>query len=487
MDDLIELTLDRVVKPRPPTLTSIPSLLSVFQNEWDAVALETYAVRQQLAQTRQELSTALYQHDAAVRVIARLTRERDDARDALSKVTVGPSGGARNGDGMQLDSPGLPTEILATVQATQEKFVDFRQEISPNVGAPTDSIVRLSKTRRKRPVPEAWATPEVIEAFRETDRPMAVHPGGQSLSIDSTGDLVLVGAGYGATGIYSLPQGQLMYTLHGGHGSVTDHLWWGTQPIVATTSGEVVIYQDASPMARFESHAGRVTAVALHPSGDLLASVGVDRSYVFYDLTRLQPISQISVDAGGWLDPSAPPPPPPHPQRVPREGSKRPVLIITAIGLTAAAFHPDGHLFAAGTSTGQIKIFDVRTGANAANFDTAGSIRSLSFSENGTWLASASDGQGRVTIWNLRTAAALRDLEIGGAVTSVRWDYTGQFLATAGPSGITVQAYSKSRKEWSEPLRRAVPSVAAEWGPNARSLVSIDGAGTATTLREVEQ
>lgn len=77
-DELIEVKTQRVVRPRPPTLTSIPSLLSVFQEEWDALALETFTLRQTLAQTRQELSAALYQHDAAVRVIARLTKERDE-------------------------------------------------------------------------------------------------------------------------------------------------------------------------------------------------------------------------------------------------------------------------------------------------------------------------------------------------------------------------------------------------------------------------
>src|SRR5271170_4529029 len=85
-DDLVDLKSARIVRPRPPKLTSIPSLLTVFQNEWDALALETYALKQQLVQTRQELSTALYQHDAAVRVIARLSKERDEARDALSKI-----------------------------------------------------------------------------------------------------------------------------------------------------------------------------------------------------------------------------------------------------------------------------------------------------------------------------------------------------------------------------------------------------------------
>lgn len=114
------------MKPRPPALTSIPSLLSVFQNEWDALALETFTLKQHLSQLRQELSTALYNNDAAVRVIARLTKERDEARDALSRVSLqdrraaAPSAGA-NGDAMQVDGQGLPDAIAAKVDATQQR------------------------------------------------------------------------------------------------------------------------------------------------------------------------------------------------------------------------------------------------------------------------------------------------------------------------------------------------------------------------------
>jgi len=122
--DLIDLKSVRIVTPRPPTLTSIPSLLSTFQNEWDALALETFTIRQQLGQTRQELATALYQHDAAIRVIARLTQERDAARDALSRVTVG-AGSATNGDAMQIDSQGLPEGLIEKVDAAQERSVVF--------------------------------------------------------------------------------------------------------------------------------------------------------------------------------------------------------------------------------------------------------------------------------------------------------------------------------------------------------------------------
>ena len=148
--------------------------------------------------------------------------------------------------------------------------------------------------------------------------------------------------------------------------------------------------------------------------------------------------------------------------------------------LTTAAFHPDGHLFAAGGVDGQIKVYDVKSGANAANFDASGPIQSIAFSENGTWLASVSRGGTSVAIWDLRKAAQIKTLEIGSQISSVRWDYTGQFLLAAGPSGIAVQQYSKASKEWSEPLRSGVEAVCAEWGPKAQSVISLGSEGSLT-------
>jgi pre-mRNA-processing factor 19 len=123
-DDLLPINSSRIVRPRPPTLTSIPALLATFQNEWDSLALETYNLREQLARTREELATALYQHDAAVRVIARLSKERDEARDSLSKITV--SGGAANGDAMVVDSTeALPDNLAAQVDELHATYVSF--------------------------------------------------------------------------------------------------------------------------------------------------------------------------------------------------------------------------------------------------------------------------------------------------------------------------------------------------------------------------
>ncbi|KAL4965522.1 pre-mRNA-processing factor 19 family protein [Aspergillus stella-maris] len=424
-DDLIQVKTQRVVRPRPPTLTSIPSLLSVFQEEWDALALETYTLRQNLAQTRQELSAALYQHDAAVRVIARLTKERDEARDALSKVTVGARASGA-GDAMQVDSTGLPEDVLARVESTQ---------------------AALSKSRRKRPVPQGWATADDISAYKPTENTDALYPGGKTLSVNSAGDSALVETAEGVVGVFSLSKKQVVHTLKI-NGPVTDALWAGEKAVIASSTGSVGVFEGGNAVASFNSHAGAATSLALHATGDIVASVGVDKSYVLYDLTTNAVIMQNFSDAS----------------------------------LLSVQFHPDGHLLAAGGTDGQIKIYDIKSGAAAANYDLSGPVKRVFFSENGTFLAAVTDKSTLVSIWDLRSSTEVKVLETGSQVESINWDYTGQFLLAAGPSGLTVQQYSKTSKSWSETLRSAVPAVAVAWGSAAQSIVALNTDGGITVL-----
>ena len=323
----------------------------------------------------------------------------------------------------------------------------------------------LSKTRRKRAVPEDWASSELIGSYKVKQTSEPLYAGSKAIALDATGDLALVGGQDGVAGIYSVSQNKLVQALKGAAGAITDALWWNNHAVIAAESGAVKIFKGAAEIANFTSHAGSCTALAMHPSGELLASVGVDKSYVFYDLAGLKAVTQVYSDSGmSWpccqCEPSAD----------------------FRTGLTSAGFHPDGHLFAAGSEGGQIKVFDVTSGANAANFDCSSAVKALAFSENGTWLAAVSKGESNVGIWDLRKAAQIKSLDMGSQVDGVRWDYTGQFLAAAGPSGIAIQSYSKATKQWAESLRTAVPAVAVQWGPQAQRIVSVSGEGVISVV-----
>ncbi|KAF2999690.1 hypothetical protein E8E13_002497 [Curvularia kusanoi] len=424
VEDLIELKSPQVVNPRPPNLTSIPALLSAFQNEWDAIVLETHTLKQQLAQTRQELSTALYQNDAATRVVARLTRERDEAREALSNVTI--SGGGNSADAMQVDGQALPEALAAKVDETQQQ---------------------LFATRRKRPIPEGWATGDDVAAFDVISSSEPLYPGSTSVSVDESGDLALFGGADGVAGVFSTSQQKLVQVLKAGS-AVTATAWWGSRAVVATAAGTVKVFENGNEIAQMGSHASPVTSLALHPSGTILASGSADKRVAYYDLSTFNTVSQIYTEAD----------------------------------VTACAFHVDGLLFFAGSSDGKIRVFDVKNGAIMTTLETGAPVSSISFSENGTWFAVAQKGSSQVSVWDIRKQNVIKVLDAGSAVENVKWDYTGQFLATAGSGSITVQQYTKASKSWSEPVRKAASARDVAWGANAGSLVALTSEGGLSIL-----
>ncbi|KIY04004.1 uncharacterized protein Z520_00696 [Fonsecaea multimorphosa CBS 102226] len=426
VEDLIDLKSPNVVYPRPPQMTSIPAMLSFFQNEWDALALQTYTLQQNLHQARQELSTALYENDAAVRVIAQLTKERDEARATLAQINIsGAAQASTNGDAMQVDSAPLPQHVVEKIENVQQS---------------------LSKTRRKRPVPEEWATSDSISAYtsRSTSKPL--FPGGRVLAVHEKGDLVLV-AGTKA-GVYSLSENTVSYTLDFNQGEATNGLWAHDRAVVATSAGAVKVFEGDREVSSFSIHAGPANGVALHPSGTILASVGEDKTYILYDLESSRVLTQVPSNSG----------------------------------LRCAQFHPDGHLLAAGGVDGQIKIFDVKSGAEAATFDLGGPVRCIFFSENGIWLAGVTEKSSTISIWDLRKATEITTIETGSQIESISWDYTGQFLGVAGQDGVTVEHYSKASKEWSEILKRGTPATRIAWGQDAQRLITLNEEGVITTL-----
>lgn len=66
--------------------SSVPHLLNQMQSEWDSAMLQIAQLKKQLEESQQELASALYLNDGAKRVIARLIKERDEARAELEAL-----------------------------------------------------------------------------------------------------------------------------------------------------------------------------------------------------------------------------------------------------------------------------------------------------------------------------------------------------------------------------------------------------------------
>mmetsp|Transcript_6021 Transcript_6021/g.13104 ORF Transcript_6021/g.13104 Transcript_6021/m.13104 type:complete len:659 (+) Transcript_6021:43-2019(+) len=171
-----------IAPPRLPSATSFPAILTHLQNEHDALMLELYDTRRSLEETRRELSQALYQNDAGVRVVARLVLERDAAREQLAAaaVVVASSGGtaagsasvpaaAEEGDGgrkrgadaMEIDeneSANNKKKKPDSVEGQEEKKVDSTGDSNNNDNeipqSDLDEMIALwkalSKTRKKK-------------------------------------------------------------------------------------------------------------------------------------------------------------------------------------------------------------------------------------------------------------------------------------------------------------------------------------------------
>lgn len=146
-------------------------------------------------------------------------------------------------------------------------------------------------------MPEDWATPELIQSFTPIHTSKSFSPGARTVSLDPSGDLALCGGSDGNAGVFSVSRNKLVQELAAGS-PITDALWAGNRAILGTSAGAVKIFENDVEISSFSGHAGEVTALALHPSGEILASVGVDKSYIFYDLSSSTQALQMSTDSG---------------------------------------------------------------------------------------------------------------------------------------------------------------------------------------------
>lgn len=429
--DLVPIKVNKIVKPRPPTATSIPSMLHLFQNEWDSLMLESFTLKQQLESVRQELSHALYQHDAACRVIARLIKERDDAVNTLAtfKATVGTQeSNSRNGsDSMEVETQNALREDVVT--NIQNKFTE------------------LSKSRKKRAISQTIASVDDISKFKDVAS-HPVHstspPGILCVDIHPEQELILSGGADSKVVLFSRASNKVVSNLKGHTKSVTQVQFHQTQKIFFSSSEDKTARVWADKGSGYESvhviksHKGEVTGVSVQATGDYFATGSTDATYAFHEISTGTLLSQIDVD-----------------DRV-----------------RCIEFHPDGTLL--GTGTGSIlKIWDVKTGKIGATFeDHRGNVIDLGFSQNGYYLATGSDDN-TIKLWDLRKLKSFHtfDLPSNFNLTSVNWDNSGNYLAASG-SDIRTFVIGKNYSEG--PVFKGHSGLVTDvkWGSDAKYLVS---------------
>ena len=130
-------------------------------------------------------------------------------------------------------------------------------------------------------------------------------------------------------------------------------------------------------------------------------------------------------------------------------------------------FHPDGLILGTGAADSSVKIWDVKTSKVAAKVEGhVGAVTSMSFSENGYYLATcAQDG---VKLWDLRKLKNFKSVEAAG-VKCVRFDLSGHYLAVGGADACVhnVKAEWEVVKRWEA---SKAPVNALEFAADAKAL-----------------
>uniref|UniRef100_A0A672YQT1 Pre-mRNA-processing factor 19 n=1 Tax=Sphaeramia orbicularis TaxID=375764 RepID=A0A672YQT1_9TELE len=428
-EQLVDIKVSHPIRPKAPSATSIPAILKSLQDEWDAVMLHSFTLRQQLQTTRQELSHALYQHDAACRVIARLTKEVTAAREALA--TLKPQAGLVAPQAVPASQPAAAVSICLLLQDKA-------------------TILTTERKKRGKTVPVDLVMAEDLSKYRQVASHAGLHsasvPGILALDLcPSDTNKVLTGGADKNVVVFDKNEEQIVATLKGHTKKVTSVIYHPSQSVVFSASPDTTIrvwsVTGGNCVQVVRAHEAGVTGLSLHATGDYLLSSSEDQYWAFSDIQTGRVLTKVTDESAGCA-------------------------------LTCAQFHPDGLIFGTGTADSQIKIWDLKERTNVANFPGhSGPVTSIAFSENGYYLATGAQDCS-LKLWDLRKLKNFKTITLDNnyEVKSLVFDQSGTYLAVGG-SDIRVYIC----KQWSEVLNFTDHSglvTGVAFGENAQFLSS---------------
>jgi serine/threonine-protein kinase len=238
---------------------------------------------------------------------------------------------------------------------------------------------------------------EIVTTLRgHSDRVVA-------LAFSADRALLASGSWDGTAKLWNLAEGRDIKTL-GVRGSVSavalsdDGAW-----LAAGATDKSVHLWDLrgnSAARELKGHKRSIQALAFSPDSKSLASAAPDERILLW---------AVGADAAPRQLPS-----PPH-------------------GATTLAFSPNGRVLAAGGG-GEVKVWDVASGSDAATTNTPGWLYSLTF-DGGKWLSASTPGDSPNTIQVWQESRKLASLPHDGTVRLITWSRNGERLAAAGEDG----------------------------------------------------
>jgi pre-mRNA-processing factor 19 len=391
VDDLVAVKTTQTVMP-PRQLNSIPQLLSSLQDEYDSIALEMFSLRKTLEDTRKELSTALYHHDAAVRVASRLLTERDEARKALEELTVSIAG-----DGVEVKSN--------NVQAVESSIP---QDITDAIIQANQDLFALHKSQKNK------INVDLAHVFESSAEIYNTKPYDSAISSSTSKQHIIITGKTGKTSDFDIAANKLIKVDSIGQSKdITAVLSLGNdQYIIGTQKGEVKLNKQAIST----NHESSIVSILQHPSLSNLV-ITVDESGLF---------SLINIEHNSVI----------FNNRVTTDVIK-------------ADIHLDGALVAIGNAQGEIVIVDLKSGEVASNLKSNknSSVIDLKFGSNGYWLFASYVGK-TLEVWDLRKNTSFQ-LATNDDIKKITFDKSSQLiLGVDTASKIEFIQYSKSDKSW---------------------------------------
>ncbi|KAL3805263.1 hypothetical protein ACHAW5_005675 [Stephanodiscus triporus] len=473
--------------PRPPMATSLPNLLEIIHHEFEAVLLELYDTRMALEEARRELSSALYQNDAAVRVVARLALERDEARgkledflvnvgtftgkvasSTLSVALVEPQKRGRdNVEGVKAAAEGGDESSLTVKKARvfdegKSNTNEFMRIPSSELAAMNDTWVILTKERRsiakiKRTDDDnAWNESLLVNLAKGAEKKVNLGKSSARAGVlcmmslksgcggeDDIEEYVITGGHDKTAIIYSVTAGKIVATLSGALGDVVtvhgmafpdEGIMW---VVTGSVDGNVRLYSvsldgkdsPSSLLGSAELTRGTPTNVVIHPSSTV--------TKVRLLVASSEGMIELYIwDTGAY-----------HMKlltRLEQQNSGGGDSDGKVTKYTAGCMHPDGFIYIAGTADGSLIVWDLKTQAVAGTLLGVGrqdgcQINCMCISENGYHVATSTSstiGDSSIQIWDLRKLKSIAviapSFQDVGRVVSLAFDPTATYLAYSG-------------------------------------------------------